>query len=400
MSEVLIPEKELQLLPQLSNLIEWMASERLDGTLGTNREAIHQSQINAKNDYEAIKCWLAEYQHKATTLRTYQKEAERFLLWCIIQKQKPLSSIDRDDIESYANFLDDPQPRKLWCGKKGGRKQKRGNPDWKPFSGSLTATTKMTTLSVIDSLFGYLTDARYLAFNPFSLIRKRKFICSGNQENVFKVQERILEADEWYALLDTLEKLPDKKSKEKQEKERLRFLVAILYFLGLRINELATHTWNSFRKLDERWWFFVIGKGDKPAKIPVNDGLLRAIIQYRQHLQLSPLPEVNETLPIIAMLEKKEIAISARQMNKILKKLAIEASKNFISQPDKEKKLNKFSAHWLRHLSASMQDRMGVSFKHIRSNLRHENDNTTRLYVHSADEERHADMQKLRLTNL
>jgi integrase len=395
MNEALISGVKLQ--PQLSNLMEWMSSPNLDGTLGLNREKNHPSQIHAKNDYEAIRCWLAEYQHKATTLRTYQKEAERFLLWCIIQKQKPLSSIDRDDIESYANFLDDPQPYELWCGKKGGRKQERGNPNWKPFSGPLTATTKMTALSVLDSLFGYLTDARYLTFNPFSLIRKRKFIRAGTQDNVFKVQERILEMDEWHALLDTLENFPEKESKERQEKERLRFLITILYFLGLRINELATHTWNSFRKVDDRWWFFVIGKGDKPAKIPVNDELLRAVIRYRNFLELPVLPEADEILPIVATLEKNQVPISARQMNKLLKKLALEAAKKFICQPDKERKLKKFSAHWLRHLSASMQDRLGISFNNIRSNLRHENDNTTRLYVHALDDDRHLDMQKLRL---
>jgi hypothetical protein len=42
-----------------------------------------------------------------------------------------------------------------------------------------------------------------------------------------------------------------------------------------------------------------------------------------------------------------------------------------------------------------MQDRAGVSFKHIRANHRHENDETTRRYVHAIDKERHQDMQKL-----
>ena len=60
-------------------------------------------------------------------------------------------------------------------------------------------------------------------------------------------------------------------------------------------------------------------------------------------------------------------------------------------------KLKKFSAHWLRNLSASMQDRAGIEFKHIRANHRHENDETTRKYVHSIDRERHDDMQKLKL---
>jgi len=68
-----------------------------------------------------------------------------------------------------------------------------------------------------------------------------------------------------------------------------------------------------------------------------------------------------------------------------------------VHQPDKASKLRKFSAHWLRHLSASMQDRVGIQFKHIRANHRHENDETTRRYVHSIDNERHQDMQKLKL---
>jgi site-specific recombinase XerD len=397
MNEVQEIENRSPFLPRLSHLSEWMVTAHLDGSVGKNREQSQAPQIDANNDHEAIQRWLSEYQHKSTTFRTYQKEAERFLLWCVIQQKKPLSSIDRDDIESYSHFLDDPQPRELWCGKKGGRKQKRGHPDWRPFSGPLTAATKMTALSIIDSLFTYLTDARYLAFNPFSLIRKRRLIHTNNHDHAFKVHERILEPDEWHALLETLEKLPDKELKEKQEKERLRFLLAILYFLGLRINELATHTWNAFRKMDDRWWFFVRGKGDKLAKIPVNDELLRAVIYYRVFLKRSPLPDVNEKLPIVTMLDKNNIGISARQMNKLLKKLSLEAAKIFMTQPEKERKLKKFSAHWLRHLSASMQDRAGISFKHIRSNLRHENDETTRLYVHDFDRDRHSDMQKLKI---
>lgn len=397
MDEIVRKEESLSPFPQLDHLLQFMSAKNLDGTLGTNRELHHKSQINAQNDYQAIKCWLSEYQHKLTTFRTYQKEAERFLLWCIIQKQKALSSIDRDDIENYADFLDDPKPRELWCGKKGGRKQLRGNPEWKPFAGGLSQNTKMTALSVLESLFIYLTDARYLSFNPFSLIRKRKFARKNPQEQQFKVQERILEVDEWIALLDTLNNLPETVDNDRKEKERLKFLVYMLYFLGLRINELETHKWNAFRKSDDRWWFFVTGKGDKLAKIPVNDELLRAIIFYRKFLNLSPYPELNEEQPIISSIENNNKSIQARQMNKLLKKLAMETAKKFITQPEKERKLKKFSAHWLRHLSASMQDRLGISLNHIRSNLRHENDKTTRLYVHAIDQERHQEMQKLKL---
>lgn len=383
--------------PLLNQLRDWMLVSELDGTQGFNRETKHHPQINARNDYEAIQCWLNEYKHKATTFRTYQKEAERFLLWSIYQQKKALSSIDRDDLEYYVKFLDDPKPHEIWCNPKGGRGRRRGSLNWRPFTGGLSSSAKMTTLSVLDSLFTYLTDARYLAFNPFSLMRKRKLIHVHAQENILKTQERILEIDEWHAILDTLENLPHKEPKEKKEKERLRFLIAILYFLGLRINELATHTWNAFRKIDDRWWFFVVGKGDKLAKIPVNDELLRMIITYRAFLNKTTFPTIDDRSPLIPSLEDMYSPITARQMNKLLKKLALEAANKFKNQLEKEGKLKKFSAHWLRHLSASMQDRSGVSFKHIRSNLRHENDETTRLYVHSLDEERHQDIQKLKL---
>lgn len=378
----------LQMLPD-------KASSLLNGQHGSNREKHHACQIHANNDYEALLCWLNEYRHKETTFRTYQKEAERFLLWSIYQKRKPLSGLDRDDLESYLNFLDDPQPREIWCGKLGGRGCKRGDPDWRPFTiGGLSQAAKMTAISAIDSLLNYLVDARYLAFNPLSLMRKKRTRIKRIEPRELALQERILTIDEWHAMLETLDEYPEATHPEKNDKERLKFLIAILFFLGLRINELATHTWNAFRKIDDLWWFYVVGKGDKLGRIPVNDELLRAVITYRAHLKKPPYPSTDEITPLIASVTTGD-AITPRQINKLLKKLAIKTATKFINQPEKAKKLKKFSAHWLRHLSATMQDKVGIAFKHIRANHRHENDETTRQYVHAVDKERHQDMQKL-----
>jgi hypothetical protein len=67
------------------------------------------------------------------------------------------------------------------------------------------------------------------------------------------------------------------------------------------------------------------------------------------------------------------------------------------SEPHKQEKLRRFSLHWLRHLSATQQDKSGILFKHIQANHRHETENTTRRYVHALDQERHEDMRKLHL---
>ncbi len=380
-------------LPALEHLTVAL-SQTLNGEKGSNRETEQRCQIHAKNDYEALQCWLNEYRLKPATFRTYQKESERFLLWAVVQKKKPLSSLDRDDLESYLQFLDDPQPREIWCSKKTGRGCRRGDPEWRPFTGALSQSAKSTAISSIDSLFTYLVEARYLAFNPLSLMRKRHAKTQPMQASELTPHERMLTLDEWDAMLDTLEIFPESTTREKFEKVRLTFLVKILFFLGLRINELATHTWNAFRQVENDWWFYVVGKGNKVGRIPVNDELLRAVISYRAYLKKSPYPSIDETTPLIATFKTGK-PITARQINKLLKKLAIETTKKFINKPEKVKKLEKFSAHWLRHLSASMQDRAGVSFKHIRANHRHENDETTRRYVHAIDKERHQDMQKL-----
>jgi site-specific recombinase XerD len=376
-----------------------LLTQVLSGVAGSNREREDRCQIQASNDYEALQCWLNEYRETETTFRTYQKEGERFLLWSVLQRKKALSSLDRDDLEAYLDFLEDPRPYDTWCSKKGGRGCKRGEKGWRPFKGPLSQNAKRTAVSAIDSLLNYLVDARYLAFNPLKLMRKRKIKRHTIHRDDFSLQERTLAPDEWDALLNTLENYPETTSKERDEKARTKFIVYILYFLGLRINELATHDWKAFHKIENDWWFYVIGKGGKLGRVPVNDELLKAIIIYRTYLKKPMYPTSQDESPIIVSFKRGK-PLTPRHINKVLKKLALKTSKKFKNDPGKIAKLRKFSAHWLRHLSASMQDRAGIQFKHIRANHRHENDETTRRYVHAIDRERHEDMQKLKLRAL
>jgi integrase len=240
----------------------------------------------------------------------------------------------------------------------------------------------------------YLLMARYIGFNPLSLMRQRQSRQHSLEESKIRVLERMLELDEWQALLQALKEMSDSSPHERDEKERLRFIVAILYLLGLRIHELQTHTWNAFRKVQGDWWFFVQGKGGKLGKVPVNQSLLEAVICYRRHLKLRDYPEPHEETALIQSWHSPK-PLSCSQMNKLLKKLSCQAAIQFFGQPEKQAKLKKFSAHWLRHFSASQQDRMGIQFKHIKANHRHVSDETTRRYIHALDKERHNDMEKL-----
>ena len=353
-----------------------------------------ECRIRAKNDVEAIERWLDEYFDKTTTFRTYKKEAARFLVWCAKVRARSFSGLNRDDVEAYIEFLKNPSPKEIWCGP---RRKKHGASEtsWYPFAGPLSESAIKTALASLNSLMSYLVDARYLEINPFALIRRKNRFKKHLEEQALTIHERILEAGEWEVFLKALKDEPEGNEVERFKKERLSFLVSVLFFLGLRIDELAHATWADCKKIQERWWFFVRGKGDRLSKVPINTQLLQAIMLYRHCQKMPPLPETNETTPLIFGLRDHHKALTVRQMSNLLKELAKKAAQFFPAGSLSYKKLSKFSPHWLRHLSASRQDLAGISFTNIKSNLRHQNEQTTRLYVHAYDEDRHKEMEKL-----
>ncbi len=114
-----------------------------------------QCKIRAHNDVEAIERWLDEYFDKATTYRSYKKEAERFLIWCVLVRKTSLCVLDRERRRSLWNFLQNPEPREGWCGPKGGRKA-LGDKNWYPFAGPLGSSAIKTALAILNSLMSYL----------------------------------------------------------------------------------------------------------------------------------------------------------------------------------------------------------------------------------------------------
>lgn len=345
-------------------------------------------RIRASNDVEAVERFLEEYINNPKTFRAYKKEAERFLVWCIKKQSTNFSNLTRDDAICYIEFIRDPQPRDVWCGP---RYKKYGdNSNWYPFAGPLGESSIKTALSCLSSLMSYLVDARYIDFNPFALIRKKSRIFNNLDEQRIIIQERILSDSEWQAILKVINEKPDQ--------IRSKMIIILLYFLGIRVHELANARWSDFKKINNKWWFFVQGKGGRLGKVPVNLYLLQEIMEYRYSINLAPLPN-QEDLPVIVSSNNQKRGICVRQLSNLVKEVGLKAALKFDKDSISYKKLEKFSPHWLRHLSASRQDLAGISFTNIKSNLRHQNEQTTRIYVHSHDDVRHAEMDKLKLTD-
>jgi hypothetical protein len=71
--------------------------------------------LGANNDHEAVQAWLSLHESPATQ-RAYRKEAERLILWAIVERRKALSSLTTEDAVAYRAFLRQPSPRARWAG--------------------------------------------------------------------------------------------------------------------------------------------------------------------------------------------------------------------------------------------------------------------------------------------
>lgn len=131
----------------------------LDGTQGRFRAPREHCMMRADNDYDAVLLWISTrhgmtpeqkravqikrgiapgspegpldwLRYLSHTQRSYLKEAERFMLWAIVQHRKPLSSMTLEDCQAYQAFLADPSPSDLWCAPRGCDKW---STLWRPF---------------------------------------------------------------------------------------------------------------------------------------------------------------------------------------------------------------------------------------------------------------------------
>ena len=373
--------------------LEYLEAPReLTGETGTNRApSFITKQISANNDLQAIQSWLAEFNDSPQTHRTYRKEAERLLLWSLIEKQKPLSSLTRDDLRNYQEFLSDPQPKNSWCG----QRKPRQDPNWRPYEGPLSEQSIAQAITIINALFSYLVEAGYLSGNPLGLMRRKI-----KQRTKTKVTERFLEQSLWQSVVDYIETLPKTTSREQKDYERIRFLFHLLYLQGPRVSEVAQHTMQSVKQIRGKWWWQVTGKGQKTQLVPMNDAMLNALIRYRQFYGMSALPEPGDTRPLFMNLNGSQ-GVTSNMIYRLVKKIFLDCAKTFEeTRPDFAMKLKQGSTHWLRHTSITHQADAGIELRYIKRSARHESVETTMLYQHAEEDQWHEAMSQHRMPEI
>jgi len=372
--------------------------DTLDGRTGVNR-ASGRRQIAADNDLEAVRAWLARVADTKTTFENYRKEAERLLLWSIVQLGKPLSSLTHEDLLVYQRFLADPQPRARWVsgGENGsGRKFAREDPRWRPFHGPLAASSQRQAMVILNALFSWLVGAGYLAGNPLSLSRQRARRASPRVT-------RFLERDLWQEVKVYIDSLPRETDRERERYWRARWLFTLLYLGGLRISEVSGNTMGRFfcrrdASGHERWWLEVTGKGDRDRLVPASAEMMVELGRYRRERGLPLLPAPQEGTPLVLPLGKSMKPLTRAALHTIVKDTFAGAAEKLRLRGDefaaRAAQLERASAHWMRHSAGSHMADGDIDLRLIRDNLGHASLTTTSLYLHADDDQRHRETEE------
>jgi site-specific recombinase XerD len=381
--------RELIMLRPRHEVLPWelfMPPQEVDGSQGNFRAPRQTCTLNADNDYQAVQAWLSLHE-SAATLRAYRKEAERLILWAVLERGRAMSSLTVEDAVAYRAFLRRPSPASRWVGPA----KPRTSPEWRPFGGPLASRSVSYAVSVIGALYRWLMEQGYLLANPFSGIKVR-----GASKTRVMETTHVFTQGEWGIVRAIADGVEWSYGWTEPAAQRLRFILDFAYATGLRAAELVGVTLRSITtdSHDDHWLQFV-GKGSKTGKVALPPLARSALDRY---LAQRGLPTTRArwelSTPLIGSLEQSSATgITATRLLSVLKRFfAIAAEQMEGDHPALSEKLRQATTHWMRHTHATHALAMGAELVTVRDNLRHSSISTTSTYLHGDDAKRSRQM--------
>jgi len=376
---------------QVSQIAPWetiVVPEELNGTHGRFRAPLSTCVLSARDDYEAVQAWIERHE-AVSTQRAYRKEAERLILWAVVQRGKALSSLTAEDATAYRAFLRNPLPKGRWVGPA----RPRTSSEWRPFVGPLAATSVKYAVSVLGALFRWLVEQHYVVANPFAGLKVRGGTALPPAES-----GKWFTQAEWRLVRVVADGLEWSYGWSKDAAHRLRFVLDFGRGTGLRPFELCDATLGDI-SIDELndGWISVVGKGAKKAKVSLPPLVRKALDNYLIRRGEPTSPNLwAPASPIVASISDDGSAgISRTRLLSVLKRFFETAAEVLGSgNPALGLKLRSATTHWMRHTHATHALELGASLTTVRDNLRHASVSTTSGYLHSDQSRRAATLAK------
>lgn len=361
--------------------------------------------IALENDINFSLEFLIQYNGNKSTFEAYRREIERLLQWGSLVAKKSILELKRQDIQDYIEFC--LKPPKSWIGtKKVARFIERSgirkpNPQWRPFVATISKSdfkkgekpdkykyhlsqkAIREIFTVLSSFYNFLVQEEKVSINPVALIKQKSKYLQKRQQQIPVMR---LTETQWKTCLETVKQMADENT---EKHERTLFIISALYLLYLRISELvASDRWTPmmnhfYRQSDGSWWFKVVGKGNKLREIAVSDDMLSALKRYRESLNLTPLPSLNEKNVLLA----KEKGTGAMTDSRHIRRLIQYCFDKTINKLRENKlfteadEMESATVHWLRHTGISDDiNKRGRPVAHVRDDAGHSSSAITDRY--------------------
>lgn len=209
----------------------------------------------------------------------------------------------------------------------------------------VTDSTRNTYKNALSSLFSFATKTGYIERNPALALE--------NIKTADKIYSKVLSRDQVERML-LLEKSP-----------RNQMMLKILYFSGIRVDELSHLKTSSFHESENGLLMMVEGKGRKVRTIHLPPHLA---IEVRAYILTLDEPYLFTTER--NRLKSVKTPLSTCQIFRVVKNAAAKARLNVAPSP-----------HWLRHTSATHAIEAGAPIHVVQRSLGHESISTTGKYL-------------------
>lgn len=386
------PDALATVVPPTTALVpyeKFVVPAELDGRAGRWRAPREVCRLPAANDHEAIGAWLAAKgggiakEPLSSTQRSYRKEAERLLLWAVLERGKALSSLTCEDAVAYSAFL--ARPPLAWCGP---RHHQRWSPMWRPLEGPLTPVALRQALVILRSLFAFLTGQGYVTGNPFdeTPLPSQAVRPLGT--------DRTLSFAQWDHVDARLRAHGDT-----EPARRLRRGMRWLYATGLRLAEIAGACCGDLRPRQEAtpgggpaspsWLLSVTGRAGGRREVPVALELIEELEEElaRHGFDRSVDAPGNRDVPVLARFDtgaEHPGAWSSSGLYQAIKAFLARAAQD-LDTADAEH-LRKASTHWLRHTHGvhalqGRAQRAALPLAAVQNNMGHALPSTTSMYA-------------------
>ncbi len=376
----LVPLEQLALPPALSGR---------DGAYRTHMP----NTLEAEDDLQAVTRWLHKRERESTA-RSYRKEVERFVLWAVLERRKPVSSLSAVDCQAYRAFLAAVPAH--WIHQV---PVARTDPAWCPFRRQPGPASQKLALVIVQTLLEGLVDAGYLAANAMRAVMKQ-FRLPKTRLNV----TRGFTEAEWAHVLSQLAEYPHSSARL-----RLRCLLELLVSTALRLDELAKARradlqLESLPGQPDTWVLTVTGKRDKQREVPLTDDVVALLEAHGQEFAAQDaavddpgeLPLIRTLAPSVEQWRREEDsgdlvkasrtkapggALSARGIYEVVKRFMTRVAKSAPAVGLSAQRFEAASTHWLRHTAVRQALADGVPIEVVAELAGHASISTTSIYA-------------------